>query len=114
MEINYTRIGDYQIPNIVIKKHRPIGRYGMLRKAFLQQFHPVLYNELVLSEKIYDHCAEIDEAARNRLEIIIPQLAKQYGVDEKLKAEDQMQWVGQMNMIRQMAEESVKRELVYG
>ena len=114
MEISYTRNGDYQIPGIAIKKHRPIGRSGMLRKAFLQQFHPVLYNELVLSEKLYDHCAEIDEAARNRLESIIPQLAKQYGVDEKLKAENQMQWVGQMNMIRQMAEESVKRELVYG
>ena len=113
MEISYTKSGDYQIPNIAIKKHRPIGHYGMLRKAFLQQFHPALYNELVLSEKLYDHCAEIDEAARNRLEIIIPKLAKQYGVDEKLKAEDQMQWVGQMNMIRQMAEESVKRELVY-
>ena len=113
MEINYTRIGDYQIPDIAIKKHRPIGHYGMLRKAFLQQFHPVLYNELVLSEKLYDHCAEIDEAARNRLEIIIPKLAKQYGVDEKLKAEDQMQWVGQMNMIRHQAEEIVKHELVY-
>ena len=114
MDITYTKNGDYQIPGVAIKKHRPIGRYGMLRKAFLQQFHPVLYNELVLSEKLYDHCAEIDEAARNRLEIIIPQLAKQYGIDEKLKAENQMLWVGQMNMIRQMAEESVKRELVYG
>jgi len=113
MEFNYTKNGDYQIPDIAIKKHCPIGKYGMLRKAFLQQFHPVLYNELVLSEKLYDHCAEIDEAARNRLEIIIPQLAKQYGVDEKLKAENQMLWVGRMNMIRHQAEESVKMELVY-
>ena len=113
MGLSYTRNGDYQIPNIIIKKHRPIGHYGMLRKAFMHQFHPVLYNELVLSEKLYDHCAEIDEAARNRLEIIIPQLAKRCGVDEKLKAEDQMQWVGQMNMIRHQAEEIVKHELVY-
>ena len=74
MEIKYTQNGDYQIPSIAIRKHRPIGKYGMLRKAFLQQFHPTLYSELVLSEKLYDHCAEIDEAARNRLEIIIPQL----------------------------------------
>ena len=114
MEIKYTQNGDYQIPSIAIRKHRPIGKYGMLRKAFLQQFHPTLYSELVLSEKLYDHCAEIDEAARNRLEIIIPQLAKQYGVDEKLKAENPMEWVRQMNMIRHQAEESVKTELVYG
>ena len=113
MESSYTKNGDYQIPGIVIKKHRPIGHYGMLRKAFLRQFHPVLYNELVLSEKLYDHCAEIDEAARNRLGNIIPKLAKQYGVDEKLKADNQMQWVGQMNMIRHQAEEIVKHELIY-
>jgi len=113
MELNYTRNGDYFLPDIKIRVHRSIGHYGMLHKAYLEQFRPALYNELVLAEKLYERCAEVEEAARNRLEIIIPQMAKQYGVDEKLKAENQMLWVGRMNMIRHMAEESVKMELVY-
>jgi hypothetical protein len=113
MELTYTQNGDYFIPDIAIKKQRPIGHYGRLHKAFLAEYRPSLYNELVLSEKLYDHCAEIDEAARNRLNIIIPQLMEQYGVNEELKAENQMLWVGKMNMCRSQAEEIVKMELVY-
>lgn len=113
MELNYTKNGDYYIPDIAIRKHMPLGHYGMLHKAFLAEFCPIQYNELVLSEKLYDECAEIDEAAKNRMNVIIPQLMEQFGVDEKLKAENQMLWVGKMNMIREVAEESVKAELVY-
>ena len=58
---------------------------------------PILFNELVLSDRLFEHCAEIDEAAQNRMELIVPQLAKQYGVTERLKAENQMEWVRQMN-----------------
>ena len=54
---------------------------------------PILFNELVLSDKLFEHCAEIDEAARNRMELIVRSLAKQYGVTEQLKAENQMEWV---------------------
>ena len=57
----------------------------------------LLFNELVLSDKLFEHCAEIDEAARNRMELIVRSLAKQYGVTEQLKAENQMEWVRQMN-----------------
>ena len=48
---------------------------------------PILFNELVLSDRLFEHCTEIDEAARNRMELIVPELAKQYGVTEKLKAD---------------------------
>lgn len=113
MELTYKQNGDYLIPDITIKKQRSIGRYGMLRKTFLEKYRPSLYNELVLSEKLYDHCAEVDEAARNRLNVIIPQLMEQYGVNEKLKAENQMLWLGKMNMCRSHAEEIVSMELIY-
>ena len=73
----------------------------------------ILFNELVLSDKLFEHCAEIDEAARNRMELIVPQLAKQYGVTERLKAENQMEWVRQMNACKAQAEEIVKAELIY-
>ena len=64
MNITYTRNGDYLIPNIVIRKTKPIGHYGRLRKAYLEMHRPILFNELVLSDKLFEHCAEIDEAAR--------------------------------------------------
>ena len=68
MKITYTQNGDYLIPNIKIRKaKKSIGHYGRLRKAYLQQFRPILYNELILTEKLYEHCAEIEETARHRI-----------------------------------------------
>ena len=101
------------IPNIVIRKTKPIGHYGRLRKAYLETYRPVLFNELVLSDTLYEHCAEIDEAARNRMELIVPELVKRNGVTEQLKAENQMEWVRQMNACKAQAEEIVKFELIY-
>ena len=74
---------------------------------------PILFNELVLSDKLFEHRAEIDEAARNRMELIVRSLAEQNGVTEQLKAENQMEWVRQMNVCKAQAEEIVKAELIY-
>ena len=73
----------------------------------------LLFNELVLSDKLFEHCAEIDEAARNRMELIVRSLAERNGVTEQLKAENQMEWVRQMNACKAQAEEVVKAELIY-
>ncbi len=62
---------------------------------------------------VRQYCAKIDEAARNRMELIVPELAKQYGVTEQLKAENQMEWVRQMNACKAQAEDIVKFELIY-
>ena len=62
MNIAYTQNGDYLISNIVIRKTKPIGHYGRLRKAYLEMHRPILFNELVLSDKLFEHCAEIDES----------------------------------------------------
>ena len=113
MNITYTRNGDYLIPNIIIRKTKPLGHYGRLRKAYLEMHRPILFNELVLSDKLFEHCAEIDEAARNRMELIVRSLAEQNGVTEQLKAENQMEWVRQMNACKAQAEEIVKAELIY-
>ena len=112
MNITYTQNGDYLIPSIVIRKTKPLGHYGRLRKAYLEMHRPILFNELVLSDRLFEHCAEIDEAARSRMELIVPELAKQYGVTEQLKAENQMEWVRQMNACKAQAEEVVKAELM--
>ena len=70
-------------------------------------------DEIVRSDKLFEHCAEIDEAARNRMELIVRSLAKRNGVTEQLKAENQMEWVRQMNACKAQAEEVVKAELIY-
>ena len=111
--ITYTQNGDYLIPNIIIRKTKPLGHYGRLRKAYLEMHRPILFNELVLSDKLFEHCAEIDEAARNRMELIVRSLAEQNGVTEQLKAKNQMEWVRQMNVCKTQAEEIVKAELIY-
>lgn len=90
-----------------------IGHYGHLRKAYLEGYRPDLYTALVVSEKLYEHCAEIDEAARSRIDLIMPQLARSAGATEALKATDPMKWVGLMNACRAQAEEIAKFELIY-
>ena len=113
MNITYTQNGDYLIPNIVIRKTKPLGHYGRLRKAYLKMHRPILFNELVLSDKLFEHCLEIEEAAQHRIDTILPELVKRYGITEELKAENQMLWVGKMNMCKAQAEEIVKLELIY-
>ena len=114
MKLTYTQQGDYLIPDITIRQPRKaLGHYGRLRKAYLQEFRPILFNELVPSEKLFEHCLEIEEAARHRIDTILPELVKRYGITEELKAENQMLWVGKMNMCKAQAEEIVKLELIY-
>ena len=96
----------------MVKKARTHIGKNCLPIASRETFR-LLFNELVLSDKLFEHCAEIDEAARNRMELIVRSLAKQYGVTEQLKAENQMEWVRQMNACKAQADEIVKAELIY-
>lgn len=74
----------------------------------------MLYSDLVLSGKLYSYLNDLDTQARNRLLLLITQLAEKEGIDEQLKAQDQMAWVGAMNNIRNRAEEIILQELIYG
>ncbi|MBQ6273507.1 MAG: TnpV protein [Oscillospiraceae bacterium] len=111
----YSRVGDVLLPNLVIEnaEQRPLGKYGLKRKRYLKERHPVIFSELLLSGKLYPHLLEIDEACEGRLELLILQMAKNEGVTEALKAAEQMEWVRRMNSIRSRAEEIVLHELVY-
>ncbi len=115
-ELTYTKNGDYRIPDLKLSEEpgsKPLGKYGMLRKTYLQEHRPVLWNSLLLSEKLYPHLREIDEAANNRLEQMMPELMKSVGVTEALKASDPLRWVGLMNSLKAQAEEIILNELVY-
>ena len=91
-----------------------IGHYGWMRLNYLREYRPGLYTSLILSGKLYEHLTEIDQTSHQRMEQIISQMAQAEGVDEKLKAKDQMAWIGRMNNIRQRADEIILAELIYG
>ncbi|MGN9097596.1 TnpV protein [Flintibacter porci] len=116
MENNLTYIqnGDYLIPNLQLEEQpsKPLGKYGRMRKAYLKEHRPILYNHLLMSGNLYPHLAEIDETANNRLEQLIPQLAEAADATEALKACDTMKWVGLMNTCKAQAEEILLAELI--
>ena len=114
-ELTYTRSGDYWIPDLSLsqQKTQPLGKYARMRKKYLQEHRPVLWNSLILSEKLYPHLREIDETANSRLEQMMPGLMQSAGVTEALKASDPMKWVGLMNSLKAQAEEVILTELIY-
>ena len=114
--LTYTLCGDYYFPDINLSDtdKTPLGHYGRMRLNYLQEHRPGLYTRLILSGKLYEHLAEINQTSRHRMEQIIPRLAQAEGVDEKLKVQDQMSWVGRMNNIRRRTEEIILQELIYG
>ena len=113
IEISYRQEGDYFIPDLTLKPQAPLGKYGRMRKQYLKEYRPILFNKLLLSEQLYNHCAEIESAAEDMLDRMVTQLAERNGVTERLKAENQMEWVRQMNLCRSMAEEVVLADLIY-
>ena len=112
--MNYIQNGDYLIPDLKLSEQpeKPLGKYGRMRKAYLKEHHPILYNQLLMSEKLYPHLLEIDETANSRLEQLMPQLTAAAGVTEQLKASDPMRWVGLMNTCKAQAEEILLAELI--
>ena len=113
MELTYTRTGDYEIPNITLRQTGSIGHYGRLRREYLREHRPVIFNTLVLSERLFPHLQEVEQQAHDRMDELTELLKKERMIDENLKARDPMRWVGEMNNIRACAEEIVMREIVY-
>ena len=113
--LTYTMNGDYQIPDLKLTEQpeKPLGKYGRMRKAYLKEHRPLIYNQLLLTEKLYPHLIEIDETAQSRLEQMMPQLAKDAGATEQLKASDPIRWVGLMNTCKAQAEEILMAELIH-
>ena len=111
----YRQVGDYFIPNLVLPDtgNYQIGKYGRMRRSYLKEHHPILYNNYLLEGTLFKHLAEIDQDCNERMEIVVSAMAKQEGVTEALKAADQMEWVRRINSIRNRAEEIILPELVY-
>lgn len=112
MELNYTKNGDYLIPDIQlsVQEQKPLGKYGRMRRAFLQENNTLLYNHLILTEKLYPHLWEIQETAAARMEQMMAELLKANPAPDKKS--NQMAWVQHMNMLKAQAEEVILTELI--
>ena len=113
--IPYTLHGEYYLPNIVLSSadNQPIGKWGRMYKRHLMEQRPVVYNGLVFADKLQAYLVTIDQQASERMEQLISKMAAMEGVDEALKAADQMEWVKRMNSIRNRAEEIIQAELIF-
>lgn len=114
--LDYTFVNDYYLPNLTVAapaEQHPTGRWGRLHKKYLQEHHPIRYNQLVLSGELGNYLASLDKQADEQLSLIIRQMQDAEGVDKALKAADQLEWVRRMNSIRNRAEEIIKTELIF-
>ncbi len=112
--LHYTLVGDYNIPDLELpKENRPIGHYGQLHREYLKQEHPARYSSLILIGKLWTYLADLNEQTEEPLDLIIEQMKAAERVTEELKAQNQLEWVGRMNNIRNQAEEIVKSEMIY-
>ena len=115
MELTYMQSGDYLIPNLTANSEpeEPLTKYGLMRRNFLKQHRRGTYSGMMLEGNLKEHCLMIQKQAEERMDLLTSQMAKSQGVNEALKASDQMKWVGLMNNIRASAEEIVLSELIY-
>ena len=113
-DLDYVLAGDYYIPAIGLPEDddRPIGKWGRMHRAYLEETNPLLLNHLILTGRLHTYLADLNEQAQNRCRLIIKQMAAE-GVTEDLKRRSQWEWVKAMNSIVDCAEENIKRELIY-
>ena len=112
--LNYKTVNGYQIPDLTIPDGQTtLGKYGRMRKAYLQEHRKMLFNSLLLTGELTTHLAEIDQTASERVNRMVSEMAAAQSVNEALKERDPMAWVVAMNSLISQAEEFVLTELVY-
>lgn len=115
-KIQYRRVGDNLIPNLILPPEETaitLGKWGMMYKSYLEKHKKVLFSLLLAEGKLYQHCAEIENQARDMFDTLVDQMKEAEGVTEQLKADNQMEWIQSMNNIQQRASEVVCSELIY-
>ena len=111
----YELHGNYYLPCLVIPEEEvhTIGIWGRRHQQYLTEHCPIIYSDLVLSGKLYSYLADIDTQARNKLDLLVTQMAEKEGINEHLKERDQLAWVRAMNSIRNRAEEIINNNLIF-
>ena len=112
--IEYVLVGDYYIPDLKLPhEERAIGKYGRMHREYLKEHNPMMFNDLVLDGQLWTYLADINEQAQERFQVIISQMQKAESVTEKMKADNQWEWIQRMGSIHNRAEEIVLNELIY-
>ena len=113
--IEYTKVGDYYMPNLVLEKEEKIilNKYGKLRLKFLKENKKAEYTIMFMNGTLNKHLKKIQETAQKRIDIIIEELKQQNNLTEEMKNTDQLYWVSMMNNFKNTAEEIVLNELIY-
>ena len=109
----YRQEGNYLLPNLTVPERVSIGIWGQRRRQYLRGHRKALYNALLLSGKLDNHLADINQQAEDMFFQLVKQMAEQEGINEQLKADGQMEWVCRMNNIRSAAEEIVNTEIIF-
>ena len=114
-KLRYVWCDDYLIPDLMLnaKAYPPLGKYGRMREKYLREHRHLLYSTMLLVGRLDEHLHEIDDAAQKRMDQLMRQMAETTGITEELKARDPMRWVGEMNAIKEQAEEMIFEELIY-
>ena len=111
--LSYTLYGDYYFPDLEINEEEPTyGKYGIMRKQFLKEHRSARYQYLVLTGKLTEHLNQVDKETREKVEMLVEQMAERWGVTEELKLQDQMEWVRRMNNIKNVAEE-ISKQIIF-
>ena len=109
----YTQVGDYLLPDVELPEVTPIGVWGQRHYHHLRKTKRILFSQLTISGKMNDYLADIDRQAEEMFSQLVKQLAEKDGITETLKSTDQMEWVRQMNGVRNRAAEIVNKELIF-
>lgn len=113
-QITYIKTDDYYIPDWKLPEdHRPIGRWGRMHRDYLKEYHPVIFNQLVLSGTLWTYLVDINEQAQQRMNVLVKQMMVSEGITEELKEANQMEWFQQARGIQCQAEGVVLSELIY-
>ena len=115
-KITYHKEGDYLIPDLIMEnscENYHIGKYGRLRLNYIKNYKRGLYTELMINGTLSKHLADIENAANERIGLIVKQLAEAENINEDLKSCDQLAWVQAMNNIKNRAEEIAYNEIIY-
>lgn len=114
-KITYTQQGDYLLPDLKLPEQPKveIGIWGKRRLQYLKNHHPIIYTNYLTSCTLTAHLADVDEEANEMFDRLVRQISKKESVTEKLKAENQMLWVREMNNIRNRVEEIIYQEIIF-
>ena len=115
MNISYTRIGDYLLPDLRLddKERFNIGKYGLLKLEYLKKHKRGLYTELLMKDKLNEYLHDIDINLVEKEQILIKELAEKENITEELKNSNQLLWIGKMNNIKNRVEEIIFKEYIY-